>query len=89
LTGHTKPAAPLGKRTPPTWTAASASGIVNDNQEVDFYFRLPGQSWQRTRESAEVSGMHHNVLGGFLDLRPAVFAAGSGSVSFRKLPLLA
>jgi xylan 1,4-beta-xylosidase len=57
--------------------------IVNDNQEVDFYFRLPGQSWQRTRESAEVSGMHHNVLGGFLDLRPAVFAAGSGSASFR------
>lgn len=57
--------------------------IVNDNQEVDFYFRLPGQSWQRTRESAEVSGMHHNVLGGFLDLRPAVFAAGSGSTSFR------
>jgi xylan 1,4-beta-xylosidase len=57
--------------------------IVNDNQEVDFYFRLPGQSWQKTRESAEVSGMHHNVLGGFLDLRPAVFAAGSGSASFR------
>jgi beta-xylosidase len=57
--------------------------IVNDDQEVDFYFRLPGQSWQRTRESAEVSGMHHNVLGGFLDLRPAVFAAGSGSASFR------
>jgi hypothetical protein len=27
--------------------------------------------------------MHHNVLGGFLDLRPAVFAAGSGSTSFR------
>jgi beta-xylosidase len=57
--------------------------IVNDNQEVDFYFRLPGQSWQKTRESAEVSGMHHNVLGGFLDLRPAVFAAGSGSTRFR------
>jgi beta-xylosidase len=57
--------------------------IVNDDQEVDFYFRLPGQSWQKTRESAEVSGMHHNVLGGFLDLRPAVFAAGSGNASFR------
>ena len=57
--------------------------IVNDNQEVDFYFRLPGQSWQKTRESAEGSGIHHNVLGGFLDLRPAVFAAGSGNTSFR------
>jgi len=57
--------------------------IVNDNQEVDFYFRVAGQGWQKTRESAEVGGMHHNVLGGFLDLRPAVFATGSASASFR------
>jgi xylan 1,4-beta-xylosidase len=33
--------------------------------------------------------MHHNVLGGFLDLRPAVFAAGSGSTSFRNFRYLA
>jgi beta-xylosidase len=57
--------------------------IVNDRQEVDFYYRLPGESWQRTQESAEISGMHHNVLGGFLDVRPAVFAAGQGHATFR------
>jgi xylan 1,4-beta-xylosidase len=57
--------------------------VVNDRQEVDFYYQLPGQRWQRMQESAEVSGMQHNVLGGFLDLRPAVYAAGSGAATFR------
>jgi beta-xylosidase len=57
--------------------------IVNDRQEIDFYYRLPGQSWQKMREAAEVSGMHHNVLGGFLDLRPAVYACGTGKATFR------
>jgi xylan 1,4-beta-xylosidase len=57
--------------------------IVNDRQEIDFYYRLPGEPWQRMPESAEVSGMHHNVLGGFLDLRPAVFAVGTGKATFR------
>jgi beta-xylosidase len=57
--------------------------IVNDRQEVDFYYRLPGQSWKRTPESAEISGINHNVLDGFLDVRPAVYACGSGKATFR------
>jgi beta-xylosidase len=57
--------------------------IVNDDQELDFYFRVPGQPWQKTEESCEVSGMQHNVLGGFLDLRPALFATGQGAATFR------
>lgn len=56
--------------------------IVNDDQEVDFYFRLPDQSWQRSQSSAEISGMHHNVLGGFLDVRPALCAWGAGNAQF-------
>jgi xylan 1,4-beta-xylosidase len=63
--------------------------VVNDNQEVDFYFRLPGKSWQRMSESAEIAGMHHNVLGGFLDVRPAVYASGSGRATFRSFRYLA
>jgi xylan 1,4-beta-xylosidase len=27
--------------------------------------------------------MHHNVLGGFLDVRPAIYAGGSGKAKFR------
>jgi beta-xylosidase len=57
--------------------------IVNDRQEVDFYYRLPGQPWKRTEFSAETSGMEHNVLGGFLDVRPALYACGSGQATFR------
>lgn len=57
--------------------------IVNDRQEVDFYFRLPGQAWKRAEASAEISGMHHNVLGGFLDVRPAVYACGQGQATLR------
>lgn len=57
--------------------------IVNDRQELDFYYRFPGQSWKRTEESAEISGMHHNVIGGFLDVRPALSSWGSGSARFR------
>jgi beta-xylosidase len=57
--------------------------IVNDRQEIDFYYKLPGQPWRRTQESAEISGIDHNVLGGFLDVRPALCAFGSGNATFR------
>ncbi len=64
-------------------TARATLRIVNDRQVIDFYYRLPGQEWRRTRESAEVAGLNHNVLGGFLDLRPAIYACGSGRATFR------
>jgi xylan 1,4-beta-xylosidase len=64
-------------------TTRATFRIVNDRQEIDFYYRLPGQEWKRTQESAEVSGLNQNVLGGFLDLRPAVYACGSGHAVFR------
>jgi beta-xylosidase len=57
--------------------------VVNDRQEVDFYYRLPGHEWQRTESSTEISGVQHNVLGGFLDVRPAIYACGQGQATFR------
>ena len=57
--------------------------LVNDRQEVDCYYRLPGQSWQKTEASVEISGMEHNILGGFLGVRPALYASGSGSAIIR------
>jgi len=57
--------------------------VVNDRQELDFYYQIPGEGWRKAAASAEVSGMHHNVLGGFLDLRPALYACGSGQAAFR------
>jgi len=57
--------------------------IVNDDQELDFHYKLPGGQWTRAQESAEVSGMQHNVLGSFLDLRPAIYASGKGNATLR------
>lgn len=42
-----------------------------------------GKSWQRFDRGMEVSGYHHNVRGGFLMLRPGIYAAGPGEVRFR------
>ncbi|NYF77821.1 family 43 glycosylhydrolase [Granulicella arctica] len=57
--------------------------IVNDRQEIDFYYRTDQQPWRRIEESAEISGMHQNVLGGFLDVRPALCAWGANNAIFR------
>ena len=68
--------------------------IVNDNQEADFFYRLdePGRlttaetepigRWRKLRDSIDVSCYNQNALGGFLDLRPAVYACGTGSATF-------
>jgi xylan 1,4-beta-xylosidase len=64
-------------------TTRATLRIVNDRQEIDFYYRLPGENWKRTQESAEVAGLNQNVLGGFLSLRPALYACGSGHATFR------
>jgi xylan 1,4-beta-xylosidase len=44
-----------------------------------------GRSWQRFDRGMEVSGYHHNVRGGFLMLRPGLYAAGKGEARFRDL----
>jgi xylan 1,4-beta-xylosidase len=46
-----------------------------------------GQTWQRFDRGMEVSGYHHNVRGGFLSLKPAIYAASAsdfqGEAHFR------
>ena len=42
-----------------------------------------GRSWTRFDRGMEVSGYHHNVRGGFLMLRPGLYAAGPGEACFR------
>jgi xylan 1,4-beta-xylosidase len=61
--------------------------IVNDDQVVDFFFKVEDGSaankWTHVRDSLDVSCYQQNALGGFLDLRPALYACGSGSATFR------
>jgi beta-xylosidase len=42
-----------------------------------------GRTWRRFDRGMEVSGYHHNVRGGFLMLRPGLYAAGPGEAVFR------
>ena len=42
-----------------------------------------GKTWKRFDRGMEVSGYHHNVRGGFLMLKPGLYAAGKGSARFK------
>jgi xylan 1,4-beta-xylosidase len=58
--------------------------LVNDRHIVTFFYREEGAAdWTRHGVRFETSGYHANTAGDLLSLRPALFAAGSGSVRFR------
>lgn len=58
--------------------------VTNDRHIVTYDTSGDGgKSWVRFDRGMEVSGYHHNVRGGFLMLRPGVYAAGTGSARFR------
>lgn len=57
--------------------------IRNDHHIVTMYYRAAGGNWQKHPWQFELSGMHQNVLGGFLSMRPTLFACGMGEVQFR------
>ncbi len=57
--------------------------LVNDRHVVSLFHSADGHRWSRYGEGMEVSGYHHNVAGGFVSLRPALYAAGRGEVRFR------
>jgi xylan 1,4-beta-xylosidase len=58
--------------------------VVNDRNVASFYHSRDGASW-RLYASTEVSGYHHNMAGGFMSLRPAIYMLGEGSARFRNL----
>jgi xylan 1,4-beta-xylosidase len=58
--------------------------VTNDEQIVTFHYSSDeGKSWTADGLRMEVSGYNQNTFGGFLSLKPAVHAAGSGRVRFR------
>jgi xylan 1,4-beta-xylosidase len=66
--------------------------LVNDHHIVTGWYRVPGGEWTRHAIRYETSGYHANTIGDLLSLRPALYAAGSGSVrihraSVRPLPV--
>ena len=61
--------------------------IVNQDQEVDFFYKVEdagsAEEWVHLRDTLDVTCYQQNALGGFLDLRPALYACGTGSATFR------
>jgi len=58
--------------------------VINDEDVASFYISRDGAAWRKCI-SFEVSAYHQNVGGGFMSLKPAIFASGSGRVKFRSL----
>lgn len=56
--------------------------MINRGQVASFFSSADGIDWTRHR-SYEVSGYNHNIAGGFLSLRPSVFAIGEGHAVLR------
>ena len=56
--------------------------ILNDGNEVSFYYGKDGKSWTRIERSLDATGYNHNVFGEFLSLRAGYFAFGKGKVIF-------
>lgn len=58
--------------------------LRNDRHIVSFHTSGDGgATWKRFDRGMEVSGYHHNVRGGFLMLKPGLYAAGAGAARFR------
>jgi beta-xylosidase len=57
--------------------------MTNDRNVVWFHHSADGRTWKRFDRQMEVSGYHHNVRGGFMMLRPGLYAAGRGAARFR------
>ncbi|CAN5306654.1 family 43 glycosylhydrolase [soil metagenome] len=57
--------------------------LRNDHHIVSFHTSSDGVTWKRFDRGMEVSGYHHNVRGGFLMLKPGLYAAGKGAARFR------
>ena len=59
--------------------------LTNIDNVVTYHYSTDGHNWTKHPWQMEVSGMHHNVFGGFTSLKVALFACGNGSCEFSDL----
>lgn len=58
--------------------------LSNDNNVITYHYSHDsGRTWVLHGLRMEVSGIHHNVFGGFLSLRLGIYSAGEGSIRLR------
>ena len=56
--------------------------LRNDHHIVSLFTSKDGINWKKFDRGMEVSGYHHNVRGGFMMLRPGLYACGNGKALF-------
>jgi beta-xylosidase len=56
--------------------------ILNDENEVSFYYSEDGTKWEKADRSLDMTGYNHNVFAEFLSLRAGLYAFGEGKVVF-------
>jgi xylan 1,4-beta-xylosidase len=55
--------------------------MTNDRNVITYEYSYDdGRSWKLHPTRMEVSGMHHNVFGGFLSLKVGIYSAAKGNV---------
>jgi beta-xylosidase len=59
--------------------------LQNDRDTVTIHTSPDGEEWTKFGVQMDVSGYHHNTMGDFLSLRPAIYAAGAGGVRVRSV----
>lgn len=58
--------------------------LANDAHVLTWHYSFDdGRTWRLHGTRMEVSGIHHNVFGGFLSLRAGLYSAGRAPVRFR------
>lgn len=57
--------------------------VTHNRHVLTIHTSTNGKTWTKYPVQMEVSGYHHNVAGGFLALKPSLYAAGQGKVHFR------
>jgi len=56
--------------------------LRNDRQGASAYYQDTKGQWVKLERSDDISGLQHNVYGGFISIRPGIFAAGKGKATF-------
>lgn len=56
--------------------------ILNDENEISFYYSTDGVSWEKLERTIDATGFNHNIFGGFMSLRAGLFAFGEGKIIF-------
>ena len=69
----------------PSKTRSVRVRVSNDDNVITYRYSLDGgQDWRLHGTRMEVSGLNHNVFGGFLSLRIGIYCAGKGQVKLTR-----